>query len=356
MDLIRSAFDVFYDAIKPIVFRLTENDPQDAHEIFTFFCRFLHASHLEKLVLDNGYNNFKLPFELSNAAGFNKNANIPPTVLKYLGFDRIVFGTITHDRWEGNPRPTIRRYAETESMVNWMGLPGDGAKVVAERIFEYGDYKIPTTINLMSTPNKQGDELLKDLEGTILETRDLPYVDRFELNISCPNTHSGDGKVDTRKENLRMLDSMLKVVDVNVYHRNVYFNQEVYLKVSPDSTKADVDDTIDVAKNHFINGFVTTNTTTKHNRLHIPISPTVNDRQVGGASGNAVYEDSLNVQKLYVEKNKEIGEGWKIISCGGINSLERAYERLRHGATGIQIYTPLIFSGTKLLRELRDYI
>ena len=320
--------------------------------MFTYFCKTLRTSHLEKIVLYNEDNKLKPYFELSNAAGFNKNADIPPTVLKYLGFDRAVFGTITYDRWDGNPRPTIRRYAETESMVNWMGLPGDGAQVIAERIADYGDYKIPTTINFMSTPQKQGDKLLKDLEGTILATRDLPEVDRFELNISCPNTHSGKGDTDTRKENLRMLNSMLEVVNTNVYQ-----HQDIYLKVSPDSTQADVEDTItiSIAKNHRVNGVVTTNTTTKHNRKYIPVSPQVDGKQVGGASGDAVHEDSLRVQKLYEIKISEIGLDWKIIACGGNNSLQRVNERLKHNAIGIQIYTPLIFSGTKLLRELRNY-
>ncbi len=350
MQHLRNVFDIFYDTIKPIIFKATEKDPQIAHELFTYFCKALHTSHLEKIVLDNEDNHLKPPFELSNAAGFNKNADIPPKVLKYLGFDRVVFGTITYDKWDGNPRPTIRRYVETESMVNWMGLPGDGAQVITERIAGYGDHKVPITINFMSTPKKQGDELLRDLEGTILTTRDLPYVDRFELNISCPNTHSGSGKIDTRKENLRMLDSMMKVTDANIYP-----HQNIYLKVSPDSTRADVDDTISIAKNHRVKGVVTTNTTTRHDRRYISASPEVDGKQVGGGSGNAVYEDSLNVQKMYETKINELDLDWKIIACGGNNSLQRINKRLEQKAVGIQIYTPLIFSGTKLLRELRNY-
>ncbi len=350
MDVIRSAFDIIYDRIKPIVFKITENDPQQAHEVFTLFCRLLYTSHLERLVLNNRDNKLRPGFELSNAAGFNKNADIPPTVLKHLGFDRVVFGTITYDPWDGNTRPTIRRYADTESMVNWMGLPGDGAQIIAERIAGYEYHEVPTTINFMSTPQKQGDKLLKDLEETILATRDLPYVDRFELNISCPNTHSGSGKIDTRKENLRMLDSMMKVVDTNVYPL-----QKIYVKVSPDSTQADVNDTVDVARAHRVNGIVTTNSTTKHDRRYIPVSPQVDRKKVGGASGDAVYESSLRVQKMYEAKINEIGLNWKIIACGGNKSLQRIYERRMNGAVGIQIYAPLIFSGTKLLRELRRY-
>src|SRR3989344_5450341 len=348
MDIIRTGFDNFYDWIKPFVFRATNEDPQKAHEWFVGLCNSLHNLCLEKIVLDNKNNYIGPSFELSNAAGFNKNGDFPPSVLNYLGFNRVVVGTVTYDRWSGNPRPTIKRYPETESMVNWMGLPGEGAEIVSQKMLNYGFHRIPITINFMSTPQKQGDELLKDIEGTILNTRDLPYVDRFELNVSCPNTHSKTGKMDAREENLRMLDAMLKVVEDNVYP-----DQEIYLKISPDSSEADVNDTTDVAKNYRVNGFVTTNTTTKHDRKYISVSPIVDGKQVGGASGNAVYEDSLRVQKLYYNKKKEFKKDWKLIACGGINSLERVVERLENGAIGIQIYTPLIFSGPKLIRQMR---
>lgn len=350
MDAIRYSFDMFYDGIKPLVFRWTDKDPQKAHELFTFFCKFLHNGHLEKFVLDNESNNFHPPFELSNAAGFNKNGDFPPSVLHYLGFDRVVVGTVTNNKWNGNPRPTMRRYPATESMVNWTGLPGDGARIVAQKLADYGNHRVPITINFMSTPMKQGDELLKDLEGTMLATRDLPCVDRFELNVSCPNTPAKSGVMDAREENLQMLDAMLRVVETYAYPQ-----QEIYFKVSPDSTQADVDDTADIAKNHKVNGIVTANTSTKHDRKYISVSPEFNGKQVGSVSGNAVYTESLETQKLYDVKRKELGQDWKLIACGGINSLNKVKERLEHGAEGIQIYTPLVFSGPKLVRQLRAY-
>ena len=350
MDLIRSAFDLFYDAIKPVTFRLTRDNPKKAHKLFVRFCSLLDTTHLERIVLDNLSNQLTPDFELSNAAGFNKDGKISPEVLFYLGFDRAVIGTVTRDAWKGNTRPTIRRYSETESLVNWEGLPGEGAMAVAQRLAAYGNHGVPITINFMSTPKKQGDELLRDLEGTILATKDLPYVDRFELNISCPNTHSKSGSMDTREENLRMLDSMLSVME-----KNTSLRQQHYLKVSPDSTQADVDDTVDVASHHMVDGVVTSNTSTVHDREYIPISPIVNGKRVGGASGNAVYQASLKTQILYAEKIRKLGLQWKLIAVGGINSAERVSERLRHGATEIQIYTPLVFSGPRLIRQLRAY-
>jgi len=180
--------------------------------------------------------------------------------------------------------------------------------------------------------------------------QDLPYVDRFELNVSCPNTHAKSGAVNAREENLRMLDAMLNLAET--YARP---QQEIYFKVSPNSTQEDVDDTADIAKKYRVTGIVTTNTSTKHDKRYIPVSPKVNGKQVGGASGNAVHDESLETQKLYDAKRRELGQDWKLIACGGVNSFEKVAARLEHGAVGIQVYTPLVFSGPKLVRQLRAY-
>ena len=85
--------------------------------------------------------------KISNAAGFNKNADIAPSVLEALGFNRVVIGTVTHDKWKGNPRPRMKRFPKTNSLVNWMGLPGHGSKRVAERLYDYDNQSVPLTIN-----------------------------------------------------------------------------------------------------------------------------------------------------------------------------------------------------------------
>jgi len=336
MDVVRYGLDLLYDIIKPAVFLTTSKDPEKAHELFISFCQFLHKTGLEKIVLDNKSNKIIPPFELSNAAGFNKNGEIHPFVLQYLGFDRVVIGTITNDAWPGNPRPRCKRYTETESLVNWMGFPGEGSQAVAERLVEYGKHEVPLTINFMSTPQKHGDELLRDLESTILNLRDHPYVDRFELNISCPNTPNKYGRIDARDEHQKQLDNMLTGVE-GLLHPS----QELYIKVSPDLDVKDVNETIAVSKYHLVNGFTISNISTEYNN------------EKGGVSGNAVYDSSSRVQNLFQEYIIKNNKSWKIIACGGINSIEKAKERLSKDTTGIQIFTPLIFSGTKILRELR---
>ncbi len=351
MDIARKTIDYLYDSIKPIIFKATEKDPQKAHQLFIRFSKTVYELKLEELLFNNLTNSRYIPFELSNAAGFNKNGDIPPTVLFYLGFDRAVIGTVTYDPWNGNPRPNIRRYSVTGSMVNWMGLPGKGAERITERLQSYGHHPVPLTINIMSTPQKQGEELLRDLEKTVVTMRDLHNVDRFELNISCPNTHSAIGEMDARQQYHASLDNMLTVVENAIRQ-----HQQLYLKVSPDLTFRGIADTISIGSKHpKIKGITTTNTTTQHDRRYIPESPTKEGKQIGGASGNAVYERSRDVQSSFSVIAKEACLDWNFIACGGINSLERVRERVNAGAKGIQIFTPLIFSGPRLVRILRQY-
>lgn len=332
MLILRKSFDGFYDLVKKPVFTLTKKDPETAHELFIGLLRFLHNTGLEKAILDfqPKPNNIKI----SNAAGFNKNGYIHPTSLKYLGFDRDVIGTVTGKDYEGNQKPRIKRFSHTNSLVNWMGLPGIGAESVARVISEYGNHEIPLTINIAPTPSIEDNQILSDLKKSISYTKNLPKVDRFELNVSCPNT--GDEMKKYQSKLAKMLETVCNSINQG---------QEVYIKVSPDITYKDIDDTIKISLDFPISGFTTTNTTTEHDPNYITES-----LDKGGASGNAVYEKSTKIQEMFGQR---LPPDKQIIACGGINSLERLKERTNNGVKEVQIYTPLIFEGPKLLRELR---
>lgn len=328
MDIVRKIFDSFYLVVKPAMFYFTRNDPECTHNFFASFLGIINSLKMDKFVFDNRVNRISSSVKISNAAGFNKNAEIPPQVLQYIGFDRVVIGTVTADSWKGNERPRVMRYPKTESMVNWMGFPGDGAEAVSRRLISYGRLDIPITVNLAPTPGKNPVQILEDLEQTFVCFEDNKNVDRLELNISCPNT-----KNDLGKE----LDSMLHLFD-----RLLRKDQNLYLKISPDLGEVEVEDILSVVEKHTVHGFTISNTTTKHGLS-----------EKGGASGNAVYDSSYRVQQIFKKKMEKYSHSWKIIACGGINSPLRMRERILDGASEIQIYTPMIFSGTKLIRELR---
>lgn len=330
MDFVRTCFDNFYNLLKSRLFYVTQKDPEIAHDLFVLGSRILNILSLEKLFLDNRENYLHLPFEISSAAGVDKNARVHPRIFKYLGFDRIVIGTVTGKYWPGHPRPRIKRNLLEKSLINQIGWNNDGAEIIAERLKSYGDHRVPTTINIGPTPNPKlsVEERIEDVEKTIKNFKDIPNVHRFEYCPSCPNIDI------TKEENQRLLGKLVSFIQSRIYPK-----QDLYVKISPDLNEKEIDETIN-ATYDFVRGYVTTNTTIRH------------DYRTGGGSGNILYPHSLETQKRFYEILKDTEK--KIIACGGIDSIEKVKERLSLGAEEIQLYTPLIFSGPKLLREFRS--
>ncbi|MDP3882156.1 MAG: hypothetical protein Q8Q31_04750 [Nanoarchaeota archaeon] len=346
MDLARKLVDLSYDLARPVIFGLTENNPERAHKGFIKLAQAVHALRLERFLLDNEANDWPGIYRVSNAAGFNKNGEIPASFLRYLGFDRNVIGTVTADPWVGNPdSPRIWRYAKTGSLVNCLGLPGLGAEGVARNIEKYALGDLPITINVMATPGKKGKEIWEDVRASVHILKDFPGVDRIEANVSCPNTHSQSGALDARRENQQMVAAIVDAI--NEEKRG---DQSLYVKVSPDLDQKGIQDTYRVLQEKGVRGIVATNTTTIHDPRYISPSP-----GKGGGSGDAVYDRSLQVQRAFWRIIQEDGSHMEVIACGGIDSIVRAREKtcVINGAREVQIYTPLIFKGPRLLRHLR---
>ena len=335
MDIFRKGFDRVYDLIKPAVFELTEHDAGIAHGMFVRALGGFRALGLSELVLDNAANMVSPGYEISNAAGFVKNGEVNPRDMRLLGFDRAVVGTVTYDENAGNSGKTIWRFPESGSMVNWDGWSNDGAEKIARRLRGYGAHGVPLTVNLGPTPGKSGGDILDDLASSVYAFGDVPYVDRFELDVSCPNIHRGAFDAS-------QLGKMSDVM-VNAMRSS---GQSLYLKVSPDLDEAGVDEIVGVGEKCGVRGYVVANTTTKHDKRYVSVSP-----GKGGASGSAVYGSSKRVQGHFADR---VGDGVELIACGGIDSSEKALERLGIGkCKEIQLFSGLVFKGMGLLRELR---
>ncbi|MBR9701742.1 hypothetical protein GOV13_02365 [Candidatus Pacearchaeota archaeon] len=329
MDLLRTSLDYSYDLVKRPLFRITKNDAETTHNLLVLFSKILNRTGLEKVMLDNESNYLDNSINISNAAGLNKNGKISPMFWNYLGFDRSVIGTVTGEFWPGNKRPRIKRHLPNESLINWVGWANDGAKIIAKRVDSYKDYDLPITINLGATPdpNLTLREKISDLEKTVKLFRKIFSVDRFEYNPSCQNIGV------SMEENLKLLEVAVKIIK-----ENALSHQELYVKVSPDMNEREISKTIKATYDS-VEGYVTTNTTTRHKHPQ------------GSGSGEILYPPSLRTQKEFYNKLKDTSK--RIIACGGINSIKRIIERRTYGAEEFQILTPLIYSGPKLLRNLR---
>ncbi len=227
MRAIRTLLERLYERrLRDKLFEATRFHPSQSHDAAVVAARLL-AQHetLAHLLLEFPAAHERCPLSLTNGAGSNKDGLIPPTILYLLGFDVDTIGTVGHDPWPGNAPPDAERHPPG-SLRNWIGLRGMGSKKVKEILDSYGSHIIPYNINIMATPNKEGEGEIDDILATIEDL--LPHMDRAELNISCPNT-SHD-----REAFQRSLDRKL-----NAIGKTDARYKRWRLKLSPDATNKD---------------------------------------------------------------------------------------------------------------------
>ena len=120
------------------------------------------------------------------------------------------------------------------------------------------------------------------------------------------------------------------------------------LKISPDLSKNELLDIIDIVNLTKIDGVIATNTTLDRNGL---ISK--NKNQNGGLSGKPLFDRSTEVIKFLSEKSNK---KFTIIGVGGIHSAEDAIKKINAGADLIQLYTGFIYEGPSLVKEINKAI
>ena len=118
----------------------------------------------------------------------------------------------------------------------------------------------------------------------------------------------------------------------------------VFLKVAPDLEPADIDDIAAVAIERRVDALIVSNTT-----ISRPPLRSHHAGEAGGLSGAPLRD--LALQRL---KGFRAATGGKLplIATGGIASAEDAYERIRAGASLIQLYSALVFEGPGLARRI----
>ena len=114
--------------------------------------------------------------------------------------------------------------------------------------------------------------------------------------------------------------------------------------VAPDLDPADIDDIVDVTMKQNIDALIVSNTTITRPKLQ-----SSNQEETGGLSGAPLKD--LALQRL---KDFRTASGGKIplIGVGGIANAEDAYERIRAGASLVQLYTAMIYEGPTMARTM----
>lgn len=267
----------------------------------------------------------QFPNPVGLAAGFDKDATGVNT-WGPLGFGFAEVGTVTAQAQPGNPAPRLFRLPADRAIVNRMGFNNHGAGEAANRLRQR-QRSVPIGANIGKTKVVPAELAAQDYTDS---ARLLgPLADFMVVNVSSPNT---PGLRDLQAvESLRpILQAVLDTVTV-----------PVLVKIAPDLSDEDVDAVADLALELGLAGIVATNTTIRRDGLNTADS-VIEEIGAGGLSGPPVAERSLEVLKRLYGR---VGGRMAIVSVGGIETPEQAWERILAGANLVQGYTGFIYGG-----------
>lgn len=331
---------MLYSLARPLLFTLA---PERAHELTlsmldkAYKLGFMHQKVANKPVTCMG---IEFPNPVGLAAGLDKNgAHID--ALAALGFGFIEIGTITPRPQAGNPQPRLFRIPEAKAIINRMGFNNDGVDKLVENV-KASKFKGILGINIGKNADTSVEDAVSDY--LICLEKVYNYASYITVNISSPNT-----------KNLRSLQSgdalteLLQTLKDRQLELAEQYNHYVplVLKVAPDLTIEDINFISTQLLKFKIDGLIVTNTTLGREGVeNLP-----NGNEAGGLSGAPVFEKSTECLRQF---SKILDGRMPLIGVGGIVSGDQAVIKQQAGASLIQVYSGLIYTGPTLVKDCVD--
>ena len=273
-----------------------------------------------------------LPNPVGLAAGYDKNATAVAALVR-AGFGFVEVGAATPRPQPGNPKPRLFRLTEDRAAINRFGFNNDGMEAIAARLAAHRRGAVPVGLNLGA--NKDSTDRAADF-ARVLATCG-PHVDFATVNVSSPNTE----KLRDLQGRAALSALLAGVMDTrDTLARRV----PVFLKIAPDLTPDELAEIAEVALASGLDGIIATNTTLSRDGLR-----SAHRGETGGLSGAPLFEKSTRTLALL----SKLTEGrLPLIGVGGISTPEQAWEKIRAGATAVQVYTAMVYEGLSLIPRL----
>jgi len=270
----------------------------------------------------------EFPNPVGVAAGFDKNAEIPRT-LEALGFGHVEIGGVNAERQPGNPQPRLFRLPEDGALINRMGFNNEGADRIGRRLDSEPQPDVPLGINIGKSKSTPLEEAADDYRYTYERVADAG--DYFAVNVSSPNT-PGLRSLQDREALEAILGTL---TDAGA--------RPLVVKLSPDLPRPAIAEALAVVEELDLDGVIATNTTTSRpDTLRNP-----NRAETGGLSGDPIEGEATDLIRFIAERTDT-----PIVGVGGISDAEGAYEKIRAGASIVQLYTGLVFEGPSVARDI----
>jgi len=253
--------------------------------------------------------------------------------LSHFGFGFVEIGTLTPKPQDGNPKKRMFRLAEDEGLINRMGFNNEGVEAAVKRLKKNRGVLIGGNIGKNKITSNQ--EAVNDYIFCFNALFD--FVDYFVVNVSSPNTPNLRALQD--KEPLTHLLSTLKELN-----KKKQSPKPILLKIAPDLTEDQLKDIIEIVTSVKIDGVIASNTTLNRDGLQ-----SSQKNEIGGLSGKPVKDRSTAVIRFLAENNNS---AFPIIGVGGIHTPEDAIEKLKAGASLIQLYTGFVYEGPGVVKKI----
>ncbi|EMH20274.1 quinone-dependent dihydroorotate dehydrogenase [Helicobacter pylori] len=331
---------MLYSLVKKYLFSL---DAEDAHEKVcqilrilsrsSFLCSLIHSQWgYKNPKLENDILGLNFPNPLGLAAGFDKNVSML-RALTAFGFGYLEAGTLTNEAQVGNERPRLFRHIEEESLQNAMGFNNYGAILGVRSFKRFAPYKTPIGINLGKNKHIEQAHALEDYQAVLNQC--LNIGDYYTFNLSSPNT-----------PNLRDLQNKAFVNELFCMAKEMT-PKPLFLKIAPDLEMDSMLEIVNSAIESGAHGIIATNTTIDKSLVFAP-------KETGGLSGKCLTKKS---REIFKELAKAFFNKSVLVSVGGISDAKEAYERIKMGASLLQIYSAFIYNGPNLCQNiLKDLV
>ena len=316
-----------YSLVRPLAFAL---DAETAHRLTIAALRIMTALDPARFPesLHSKVAGLEFPSPVGLAAGFDKDAEVPEQMLG-LGFGFVEVGTLTPKPQPGNPKPRLFRLVEDCAVINRMGFNNDGLDRAYGRLRH--STHLHGVIGVNVGANKDSPNRIADYADGV--RRMAPVARYLTINISSPNTPGLRGLQEEGE-----LRELLAAVE------EVRTDKPIFLKVAPDLAAGDHDRIVRAALDHHVDALIVANTTVSR-----PPLKSRHAGETGGLSGAPLRPLALEALRAF--RNASGGE-IPLIGVGGIANADDAWERIRAGASLVQLYSAMVFEGPQIARTI----
>nr|HAT8712823.1 quinone-dependent dihydroorotate dehydrogenase [Legionella jordanis] len=325
-----------YSLVRSILFQM---DAEKAHELSLKALKWIPKTCFKhSLAQPVSAMGLDFPHPVGLAAGLDKNGEYLDALSK-IGFSFIEIGTVTPRAQQGNPKPRLFRLPKARAIINRMGFNNQGVDALIANV-KKAKYQGILGINIGKNKETSLTRAAEDYLYCLKKV--YAFASYITINVSSPNT-----------PDLRLLQQDKFFADLlgQLCDEQQRLSQEfkrwvpLVVKISPDESDETLKQIADIVVQKKLSGIIATNTTCSREA----VSQFPYGTEQGGLSGKPLRSRSTECLRLLKER---VGNEVSLIGVGGIDDYASAQEKLKAGASLLQVYTGLIYEGPRLIHSL----